>query len=168
MRVASALILLIAAGGLAFRMPRLGERPMHCDEAVHAEKFKELWIHGRYVYDPHEYHGPTHYYAALPIVWLSGTSDYDHLSEATLRLTPVFFGVLLIALTALVTDGLGKGAAIWAALLTAVSPAFVYYSRYYIQEMLLVCFTFGLIGCGWRFVRSRRAAWAIGAGVFFG
>jgi uncharacterized protein (TIGR03663 family) len=78
------------------------------------------------------------------------------------------FGVLLIALTALVADGLGRGAAVWAALLTAVSPAFVYYSRYYIQEMLLVCFTFGLIACGWRFVRHRQAAWAIGAGVFFG
>src|SRR5688500_11871403 len=101
-RTCVALILLIAAGGLAIRLPRLAERPMHCDEAVHAEKFKELWINGRYVYDPHEYHGPTHYYAALPIVWLSRTPDYDHLSEATLRLTPVLFGVLLIALTALV------------------------------------------------------------------
>ena len=168
LRAAIALILLVAAGGLAIRLPRLAERPMHCDEAVHAEKFKELWIDGRYVYDPHEYHGPTHYYAALPIVWLSGTNDYDHLSEATLRLTPVLFGVLLIALTALVADGLGRGAEVWAALLTAVSPAFVYYSRYYIQEMLLICFTFGLIACGWRFVQSRRTAWALAAGAFFG
>lgn len=167
-RTATALILLIAAVGLAIRMPRLAERPMHCDEAVHAEKFNELWQNGRYVYDPHEYHGPTHYYAALPIVWLSGTSDYEHLSEATLRLTPVLFGVLLIALTALVYDGLGKGAAVWAALLTAVSPAFVYYSRYYIQEMLLVCFTFGLIACGWRFLQSRRPIWALLAGAFLG
>ena len=45
---------------------------------------------------------------------------------------------------------LGTAESIAAAVLTAVSPAMVFYSRYYIQEMLLVCFTFGAIVALWR------------------
>jgi len=44
----------------------------------------------------------------------------------------------------------------------------VFYSRYYIQEMLLVCFTFGAIVSGYRYARSRNIAWAISTGAFMG
>jgi predicted membrane-bound mannosyltransferase len=44
----------------------------------------------------------------------------------------------------------------------------VFYSRYYIMEMLMVFFTFGLIGCGWRFYLSRQTGWMVGAGIFAG
>lgn len=164
------MIFLVAIGGLALRLPRLAERPMHCDEAVHAIKFNTLWQTGEYIYDPSEYHGPTLYYFALPLAWLSGASDFDHLSEATLRLTPVIFGVLMILLLLFIRDGLGSAAAIWAALLTAVSPAFVYYSRYYIQEVLLVCFTFAALAFAWRCAQANRhkGGWAILTGVAIG
>ena len=56
----SALALLLAiAGALALRVPSLAKRPLHNDEAVNAVKVSELWQHGRYAYDPDEYHGPT-------------------------------------------------------------------------------------------------------------
>jgi predicted membrane-bound mannosyltransferase len=42
-------------------------RPVHTDEAVHSIKFKGLWEDGKYRYDPDEYHGPTLYYATLPL-----------------------------------------------------------------------------------------------------
>ena len=49
----------------ALRLPDLASRPMHADEAVHAEKFGAL-LEGRgYAYDPSEYHGPTLYYLTL-------------------------------------------------------------------------------------------------------
>ena len=43
----------------------------------------------------------------------------------------------------------------------------VFYSRYYIHEMLLVFFTFLALAAGWRYWRSRRIGWALltGAGV---
>jgi uncharacterized protein (TIGR03663 family) len=44
----------------------------------------------------------------------------------------------------------------------------VFYSRYYIQEMLLVCFTFGTIVSGYRYYRGRKIIWAILAGAFIG
>ena len=62
------------------------------------------------------------------------------------------FGIGLIGLLLLLTDGLGKTAVATAALLTAISPAMVFYSRYYIQEMLLVFFTLAALGCGWRYL----------------
>src|SRR4051812_45026347 len=46
------LILIIAAGALLARLPGLPARPMHTDEAIHAEKFNELWTTGVFVYDP--------------------------------------------------------------------------------------------------------------------
>jgi 4-amino-4-deoxy-L-arabinose transferase-like glycosyltransferase len=45
-----------------------------------------------------------------------------------------------------------------AALLTAVSPAMVFYSRYYIQEMLLASFTLAALWTLWQAVTSGYAA----------
>jgi uncharacterized protein (TIGR03663 family) len=165
---AAGLGLLIVAGGLALRLPRLERRPMHGDEAVHAVKFDGLWQTGEYVYDPEEYHGPALYYATLPIVWLGGARTLAETTEATFRLVPVLFGVGLILLLLLVADGLGRGATLAAGALTALSPVLVFYSRYYIQEMLLAFFAFAVIGCGWRYVQSRRIVWAVLAGVGVG
>ncbi|MBU0641500.1 MAG: TIGR03663 family protein [Planctomycetes bacterium] len=163
-----ALLLLIAAGALALRLVRLDYRPMHCDEAVHTLKFDTLWRTGVYQYDLNEYHGPTLYYSALPVAWLSGVREFTDTSEVMFRLVPVLFGVGLILLLGLIADGLGRGAVLWAGVLTALSPAMVYYSRYYIQEMLLVFFTFVVLAAGWRYVRSRRVGWALWGGAAVG
>ena len=161
-------ILLVAAGALACRLPQLHLRPMHTDEAVQAYKTGILIDTHDYVYDPYEYHGPTLYYLTLPAVWLSGASRFADTTETTFRIVPVVFGAVLILLIGLLGDGLGRPAAVLAAMLTAISPIMVFYSRYYIQEMLLVFFTLGLLAAGWRYARSRRLAWAILAGVFAG
>ena len=142
---------------------------MHTDEAVHAVKLGELLDTGDYIYDPQEYHGPTLYYLAAPLVWLSGADSFATIaSEIPLRLVPVLFGTGLVLLLVLVSDGLGRAAAVIAGVLTAVSPAMVYYSRYYIQEMLLVFFTFALIAALWRYSRTRSVGWVIAAGAALG
>lgn len=160
-------VLLIAAAALALRVPQLGSRPLHNDEAVNAFKVSELWQDGRYVYDPDEYHGPTLHYATVPFLWLSGAGHPDELPDATLRLAPLAFGVGLILLSLLFVDGLGRTAVIWAAIFTAVSPAMVFYSRYFIHEMLLVFFTALTIGAAWRYLQTRSVRWAVlgGAGL---
>jgi uncharacterized protein (TIGR03663 family) len=153
----SALALLLAvAGALALRVPKLDTRPLHNDEAVNAVKVAELWQHGRYKYDPDEYHGPTLHYATLPFLWLSGARDANEVKDATLRLAPVVSGSALILLLVLFVDGLGRPAVIWAALFIAVSPAMVFYSRYSIHEMPLVFFTVLTMGAGWRYTQARR------------
>ncbi len=163
-----ALILLVTAGALAFRLPGLARRPMHTDEAVNAVKCGLLFDRGFYRYDPIEYHGPTLYYFTLPLLWLSPYHNYAETEEAVYRLVPVAFGVGLILLLLLAGDGFGRPAAVCAGALTAISPAMVFYSRYYIMEILLVFFTFGAIAAGWRYAWSKRIGWAILAGVFLG
>src|SRR5581483_2768998 len=78
------------------------------------------------------------------------------------------FGVGLILLLPLIADGLGRNATICAALLIAISPAIVFYSRYYIHEMLLVFFNLLALGAGWRYVRSRKPGWILLAGAAIG
>ncbi len=158
----------VIIAGIVLRLPRLGQRPMHTDEAVHAVKFGKLLEENVYEYNFHEYHGPTLGYFSLIPARLTGIDKFEDLDEFTLRIVPVFFGVLLILMPLLLIDGLGRPAAFIAAALTAISPAFVFYSRYYIHEMLLVFFASGVIACGYRYAQSRNIRWALLTGVFVG
>jgi len=164
----SLLVLAAAAVAIGFRLPRLKQRPMHCDEAVHAIKFGELLEDGSYGYDPSEYHGPTLNYLTLIPAWISRADTITAVNESTLRIVPVFFGVGLVLVVFLLADGLGRQPSAIAAVLTAVSPAFVFYSRYYIQEMLLVCLTFAAVVFGYTWLRTKKMGWALAAGVSLG
>lgn len=161
-------MLLAVAGALALRVPGLDARPMHNDEGVNAGKLRDLWQDGRYAYDPHEFHGPTLHYSALPFLWPGPARTFPQLNETTLRLVTVAFGTGLIVLLIPLADGLGRSAVGWAAVFTAVSPAMVFYSRYFIHETLLVFFTALTLGAGWRYCRERRAHWAVLTGMGIG
>ncbi len=167
-KISVVLILAATIGAAVLRLPRLKQRPLHGDEAVHAFKFGELLEDGFYDYDPYEYHGPALNYLTLVTAWAARAQKFADLSETTLRIVPVFFGVLIVLLLLLMVDGLGRAGSVCAAVLTAVSPAMVYYSRYYIQEVLLVCFTFGVIVSGYRYTKNRNIGWILLAGVFLG
>lgn len=163
------LVLLTVAVAGSLRLPRLSKRPLHTDEAVHAWKLGvDLMESGRYEYDPHEYHGPTLNAFTLPIAWLRGQASHQTLDEVTLRLVPALFGIGLVLLPLLFYDGLGIRGTGLAMFFTALSPAFVFYSRYYIQEVLLVFFTLAFLGCLWRYIRSMHWGWLILTGISAG
>lgn len=164
----SVLIVTAAAAGLFLRLPSLHYRPLHTDEAVHAAKLGDLVEHNDYKYDPFEFHGPTLNYFTLIPAAISGQKSYVELDEFTLRIVPVFFGMVLVLLPLVMTSGLGRMSVFIAALLTSVSPAMVYYSRYYIQEILLVCFTFAVIACVYRYLQYRKVRWLLAAGISYG
>ena len=161
-------IAIAAAGALAFRLPALDLRPMHGDEANQAYKAGILLETGVYEYDRHEHHGPTLYYLFLPVAWLTGQETFADTTEFTYRIVPALFGVGLILLLVAVGDGLGRTATVCAAVLAALSPALVFYSRYFVQETLLVFFAFAAIALGWRYARSPKLGWAVAAGVSVG
>lgn len=161
-------ILLVALAATGWRVRDLDARPMHHDEANQAVRAGLLLDQGLYEYDPHEHHGPTLYYFTLPIARLSGQSRFADTTETTYRLLPVVFGLLTLLLTLGLRRELGNFATVWAVAFAAVSSGLTFYSRFYIQETLLVCFTFGLLVAGRRYWRSRRLRWAILAGVAAG
>lgn len=161
-------LVFITGLALVLRVWDLGQRPMHTDESVHAIKFKSLWENGVYKYDPNEYHGPSLYYATLPAAWLHSLTSAAILSENTLRLIPALFGAALVLTLLLATSGQGRWPTVWAALFTALSPAMVFYSRYYIHEMLLVFFTWLLIAALWAYHKEGTLDCMLLAGLGLG
>ncbi len=160
------------AGAASLRLPDLGRRPPHPDEGNQFVKTGTLYDLGIYTYDPHDNHGPTLYYAALGALAASGAEDFAETTEAAYRVVPALFGVALVLLVLAMADGLGRPATVGAAILLAASPAMVYYSRYYIQEVMLVVFTLGAIASAWRYAKAttdkRAAAWAAAGGAMLG
>jgi uncharacterized protein (TIGR03663 family) len=159
------LVLALAAG---LRFPGLGNRPMHTDEAVHAVKFGDLLERGEYRYDPHEYHGPTLNYFTLVPALLSGRTKFPDLTEKTLRAVPAFFGTALLLWIFLLSPAIGRTAVLGSALFAAVSPSLVFYSRYYIQESLLLFFVMGMLACVVRYGLRPSFSWAAAAGLCAG
>ena len=155
-------------GALLFRVVRLDVRPMHHDEANQAAKFGDLLERGEYRFDPNDHHGPSLYYLTLPVARVAGERTRAALDETTLRLVPALFGAGLLLIILLFAGGLSREARLAAAALAAVSPAMTFYSRFYIQETLLVFFLAALIAAGWRYTRTRSAWWALAAGVSAG
>jgi uncharacterized protein (TIGR03663 family) len=156
------------ATGLALRLVQLDVRPMHHDEANQAIKFGALLERGEYVYDAHEHHGPTLYYLTLPFAWLRGQATLASLDEWTLRAVPAAFGAATILLLPLLPASLGRVTVAAAALLMAVSPAMVFYSRMYIQESMFACFALAFaIAIGRAITEDSRRWWML-AGVAAG
>ncbi|MEM7263023.1 MAG: phospholipid carrier-dependent glycosyltransferase, partial [Planctomycetota bacterium] len=132
------LLVVIAA---AFRLPDLATRVMHTDEAVNAVIANDLHQRAKYRYDPVEHHGPTLPFLTLPVLAASEVHSFDEMTESQLRGVTALVGILLVLVLALARPLLGTGATLATMLWLAVSPAAVYYSRYYIHEIVLVAFT---------------------------
>lgn len=161
-------LVLAALLALGLRSIQLGSRPMHNDESVNAVKFGQLWQGGGYRYDRNEFHGPTLEYATLAWNKLTLSPDFSQMSESRIRSLAILFGVGLVLLLFLVSDALGRNATLAAALLTAVSPIMVYYSRDYIHETLFVFFIFLALASGWRYCQTGKIGWIILAGAAIG
>jgi uncharacterized protein (TIGR03663 family) len=152
----------------ALRFPALAARPMHADEAIHADKLGTLLEGGGYVYDPRGYHGPTLYDLTLISAWLQGARRYVDTDEVTLRAVPAALGVGLVAAHIGARGFLGGPGAAIAALLAALSPAMVFYSRYFIHEVPLVFFSFGALLAACRYLREADTPAALQAGAWAG
>ncbi|MBU4253987.1 MAG: TIGR03663 family protein [Acidobacteria bacterium] len=162
------LFLLILTGALVFRTAALHRRPMHHDEANQAVKFKDLLEEGRYVYDRTDHHGPTLYYLSLPLALIRSGTDFTALTETTLRLLPALLGAGVLLLLLIPVRDTGRLPILCAGFLLAISPVMVTFSRFYIQETLLLFFGAGLLTSIWRYVRAPSRGWALSAGLFAG
>ena len=165
---AGALVVIALAAGLVLRLARLDLQPMHNDEANQAVKFGALLERGEYRYDAHDHHGPTLYYLSLPAAWLRGQTTFGSLDEYTLRGVTAVFGAATILLLPLLTRGVGRTAVVAAAVLAALSPALVFYSRMFIQEALFTWFTLAFVIALGRVATGGRLAWSVLAGVASG
>ena len=157
--------LMIALGGLALRLPQLGVRPMHTDEAVNAYIVGQLLSGEAFSYDPQDRHGPALAAIALPLSRIRGARTFSDLTEADLRLSSVLAGTVTILLFGAAVNMYGFGPCLIAAMLVSCSPLPVYYDRYFIHESLFVAATFGLILSGWRTCKGNSIMPAALAGA---
>lgn len=134
---------------LASRLAWLGDRPPHHDEAVHAHFADELLTRGVYRYDP-TYHGPLLFFVTAPVFAVLGES------AATVRLYPALAGTLLVAVPLLLRRRIGAGTAWWCGALVAISPTFLYYSRFGRNDVPVALFTAAALAF---FLRVRRGGW---------
>ena len=161
-------LLLLSFMALFLRLPHIGDRPMHNDEACQAVKFGQLLDSGYYQYDPTDHHGPTLYYLTLPVAWINGAGNSIALDETTLRLVPLLFALGSILLIGLLRDSASSVTLLLAAVFALSSPALTYFSRYYIQETSFVFFTMLLVTAGWRYACAGRTGWAALGGLAAG
>jgi len=152
----------ILIAGAFLRLYDLNLVPFHHDEGVNAGFLMHLVDDGFYRYDPQNYHGPTLYYFAALIPWISKfligksfAADYG-LSTFTIRFVTAAFGVATIWLVLALRRRIGTIAALTGAVLLAVSPGAIYLSRYFIHEPLLVFFTLAIVVATLRFYESVR------------
>lgn len=138
---------------------------MHTDEAVNGYITGELLAGENYHYDPQDRHGPVLYLLTQPVAQLCGAKNLATLTETQLRLTPVIVGSLTVLMFGAAVQIFGFLPCLIAALLFAVGPLPVYYSRYVIHETLFVAATFALLLCGWRVVRNGSAGFAVLTGL---
>ena len=141
---------------------------MHTDEAVHGVKFGQLLEEGNYRYDKFDYHGPTLNYFTLIPALIRAQSSLSGLDEFTLRSVTAFFGSVIILLLLFLRSSLRWKEILQLAILLAIAPMLVYYSRYYIQEVLLVFFNIGFIISAYQYILSKRTGWIVLAGLFAG
>ncbi|MDT5158350.1 MAG: hypothetical protein QOH51_2707 [Acidobacteriota bacterium] len=155
--IASIIILMLAT---ALRVYALELKPLHHDEGVNGFFLTNLLRPPHhYSYDPANYHGPTLYYLTLPLVAFTGLSTF------VIRFVPALFGVGTVWLVLALRRRVGALAALTAAALIAVSPACVFYSRYFIHEMSFVFFTLGIVVAALRFYETGAAKYVYLAAV---
>jgi uncharacterized protein (TIGR03663 family) len=154
--VAAGYVLIAAA---ALRLIALGLKPMHHDEGVNGFFLMNLLRHGVFQYNPENYHGPTLYFLTLPLAFVA--DKLGALDSLVLRLVTVAFGVGTVWLVLLLRRYVGAFGALAGAALVAVSPACVFYSRYYIHEAPFVFFTLGIVVAALKFYETGAASYLL-------
>src|SRR5262249_44526181 len=127
------------------------------DEGVNGQFLTNLFRTGYYHYDPANFHGPTLYYfgcitAGINTIFFGKAG----LSTVAIRLVPALFGLGIIWLLLELRHELGSAGSLVAAGLAASSSAFVFFSRYFIHEILFVFFSLAVVVTVLRYRQTAR------------
>lgn len=134
------------------RVYDLGARVMSHDESIHALSAYQLLEEGSYRHDP-AYHGPLMYYVNAAVYAVLGDSD------ATARLAPALIGTALVASFWWFRRYIGRTAALCGAVLVAISPTLLFYSRYIREDIYVALFTVAWIWGCFRYLEERHVRW---------
>ena len=146
---------------LVMRLWELGGRAMHYDEAIHVHYAWRLvnssgaaggwpWIFGTdFIHSPWM-HGPFQIEFTALIFRIFGDSDF------TSRLGYVLFGAALVGLPYFLRDYLGRAGALFAAVMLALSPTMLYFSRFGRNDILMAFWATALLVLMWRYLHEGK------------
>ena len=142
---------IIIALAFLFRLYRLDERVFHHDEAAVGYFTYKLFTEHSYSYNP-AFHGPFMYYATTEIFKRFGDSVYSA------RLLPAILGSAMLFFLLPLRKYTGNIGMLICAFLLAFSPSFMYYSRFYREDIFMSFFTMLLLVCVIKFVEHYSNA----------
>lgn len=128
-------LIFILCFGFLLRILLINIKPPHFDEGVNGWFVDQIFETGFFKYDPTNYHGPLHFYILAIFKLIFGRS------LLMLRLSSVLFGVANIYLIAKLAPIKENRLRWFVALLVALSPGMIFYSRYGIHETGFLFFT---------------------------
>ena len=146
-------IIAVAAG---MRLWELNGRTMHYDEAIHLHFAWKLAQGVEFVHSPWM-HGPLQIELVAALIKFVGDTDF------LARLPYALFGVALVAMPYFLREQLGSKGAVCAAIILAMSPTLLYFSRFGRNDILMAVWALLLLIGLWRYTatsRSRYLYWS--------
>ncbi|HYM15060.1 MAG TPA: flippase activity-associated protein Agl23, partial [Dehalococcoidia bacterium] len=150
--VSAAALITVAVTAAVLRFWELGQRTVQGAETTSSLIASQLARGAGYEQLPVT-HGPFHYMVTAAVFRVFGTGD------VTARAMPALFGVLLAILPLLCARQLGRAGSIAAAVMLAVSPTMLYYSRFAGPDVYLAFFTLATAMVLWRYLIEPHRAW---------
>ncbi len=147
-------VVLIVLLALGLRMWDLGSQALHHDESLHA-------LYGWYIFDGRGYrhdpmmHGPFQFFGYASVFRLLWDSD------TTVRLLPALFGTALVALPLLLRNHLGRTGTLLTALLLALSPTMLYFSRFARNDIYMAVWALLLVAFMWGYLDTRKTRYLV-------
>ncbi|VVB91791.1 Dolichyl-phosphate-mannose-protein mannosyltransferase [uncultured archaeon] len=139
--------ILIIVAAFSLRLYHLDERVFHHDEAAVGYFTYKLFNDGTYSYDP-SFHGPFMYYVTAEMYRRMGDNIYSS------RLLPAIFGASMLFLLFPLRKYIGNMGMVLAAFFFAVSPSFLYYSRFYREDIFIAFFTLLALVCAVKYAEK--------------
>jgi len=139
----------LVAVALGLRLYDLGSRPFHHDESQDAYFSWILFDRGDYEYQP-LLHGPLRFYLTAAMYSFFGDSDF------TARLAPALMGTSMVAMPYFLRRQLGRVAAFAAAVLLAIGPSYLYFSRFAREDIYFAAISLALFVVVFRFLDAPR------------
>jgi len=140
------------------RLYGLAYKPYHHDESLYATYSWYLYEGRGFKYNP-MMHGPATFYITALAFSLFGDNDF------TARLPAALCGIALICCTPLLKRRLCRTGSLAAAVLFAVSPTYMYYSRFLSHDIFVAFWAFLSIAFYMQFHYTHKRGYIYGLGI---
>ncbi|MBA3826762.1 MAG: TIGR03663 family protein, partial [Ktedonobacterales bacterium] len=141
----------------------LADKPLHHDESLHAYYSWQFLINpSGYQYNP-LLHGPFQFHI-IPFFYVMGSLFHlanNGINDFMARMLPALMGLAMVPMPYFLRHQLGRWGAIAASLVLAVSPSFVYYSRFVRDDIYVTCFTLLIVVAAIQYSQTQRVGWLL-------